>query len=188
MSVVHLIDASEAPLLAKKFFGGGDPGPITASMAHVPELLEPALSFIGGVLSPSSIDFRTKEIVILRTSVLLQCRYCIDSHTPVALDSGLSSEETHWLRNETALPIAEVFSSGRERSLIHWTDAVGGQIGRVDPAVRDVFTKHFPEHEVVEITMLIGATMLLNRYATSLELPVNDATLTRLAKDGFVAS
>jgi AhpD family alkylhydroperoxidase len=188
MSVVHLIEADEAPLLTKKFFGGGDPGPITATMAHVPELLEPALSFIGGVLSPSSIDFRTKEIVILRTSVLLQCRYCIDSHTPVALDSGLTPEETHWLRNEVTAPIASVFSSAREQSLIGWTDVVAGKVGRVDVIVRDAFTKHFPEHEVVEITMLVGATMLLNRYATSLELPVNDGTLTRLAKEGFAAS
>jgi AhpD family alkylhydroperoxidase len=183
---VRALSEVDAPLLAKRFYGGGDPGPIAATMAHVPELLETALPFIGGALSPSAIDFRTKEIVILRTSVLLQCRYCIDSHTPVALDSGLSHAETSALRNEDE-PL-NVFASPRERALISWNDAVAGTVGRIDPAVRAEFAAHFAEHEIVELTLLIGATMLLNRYATSLELPVHPDTLIRLAKEGFAAS
>jgi len=186
-AMVHLLSEAEAPLLAKRFYGGGDPGPITASMAHVPELLEAALPFLGAALSPSAVDFRTKEIVILRTSALLHCRYCIASHTPVALDSGLTHDETHWLRNESTMPVADVFGSPRERALITWNDAVAGQVGPVDPRVRAAFQEHFAEHEVVEITLLIGATMLLNRYATSLELPVNGETLARLAREGFTA-
>jgi AhpD family alkylhydroperoxidase len=186
--MVRQLSEAEAPLLAKRFFVGGDPGPITATMAHVPELLETALPFIGGALSPSAIDFRTKEIVILRTSVLLQCRYCIDSHTPVALDSGLSHDETAWLRRETDTALSDVFSSARERALIGWNDTVAGDVGRVNAAAREEFKTHFAEHEIVEITLLIGATMLLNRYATSLELPVSPDTLARLAKEGFASA
>jgi AhpD family alkylhydroperoxidase len=185
---VRQLTEAEAPLLAKRFFGGSDPGPITATMAHVPELLETALPFIGGALSPSAIDFRTKEIVILRTSVLLQCRYCIDTHTPVALDSGLSLDETAWLRKESDKDVADIFMSPRERALIAWNDTVAGEVGRVNTAARDEFKSHFAEHEIVEITLLIGATMLLNRYATSLELPVSPDTLTRLAKEGFASA
>ena len=44
---------------------------------------------------------------------------------------------------------------------------------------------HFEQYEIVELTLLIGATMLLNRFATSLELPVGDATVHRLVADGF---
>ena len=182
--LVHIIEADQAPLLAKAFFGGGDPGPITATMAHVPELVEVALPFLGTILSPTNIDFRTKEIVILRTSALLACRYCVDSHTTVALDAGLTAEEAHTLRNETS-SIPEVFSVPREQALIAWIDAVATGTGRVAPATRAEMGKLFAEHEIVELTVLIGATMLLNRYASALELPVGADTITRLAAEGF---
>jgi len=37
----------------------------------------------------------------------------------------------------------------------------------------------------VELTVLVGATMLLNRFCSALELPSSDETLQRLARDGF---
>ena len=63
-----IVTAAQAPLLAQPFLAGGDPGPIVAALAPVPEALEVAMPFIGMVLGPSAIDVRTKEIVILRTS------------------------------------------------------------------------------------------------------------------------
>ena len=46
----------------------------------------------------------------------------------------------------------------------------------------------FCEAEVVELTLLVGVTLLLNRYATSLALPVNDDVVARLASEGFSRS
>lgn len=185
MAVVTPLTEDQAPLLARPFFAGGDPGPITAALAHVPELLETALPFLGAILSPSSIDFRTKEIVILRTSALLACRYCVDSHTPVALDSGLESAQVRALRNEVGHDVREAFTHQRDRALIGWNDEVAGKTGAVSKAVAHEMAAHFEQYEIVELTLLIGATMLLNRFATSLELPVGDATVHRLVADGF---
>ena len=181
--VVELLGAHDAPLLARGFYGGGDPGPIVASLAHVPELLEVALPFIGATLGPSSIAFRTKEIVILRTSVLLGCRYCVASHTPVALDSGLTHREVHALRNEAS--VDETFDSLRDRLLIAWTDAVAGNQTIPDKLTNDMRAS-FAAHEIVELTLLVGCTLLLNRYATALRLPVGEATVARLEAEGMV--
>jgi len=70
-------------------YGGGDPGPIVAALAQVPELLQVAVPFIGAALGPSGIDWRSKEIVIVRTSALAGGHYCVAAHTVVALDAGL---------------------------------------------------------------------------------------------------
>jgi AhpD family alkylhydroperoxidase len=185
MTIVDVVGPDQAPLLAQPFYAGGDPGPITATMAHVPELLDVALPFIGAVLSPSSIDFRTKEIVILRTSCVMGCRYCIDSHTPVALDSGLSMEQVRALRDEPGFDVNEVFISVRDRALIRWTDDVGGGKGPVAEEAGAGMKTAFEQHEIVELTLLIATTLLLNRYATALQLPVGDGTIERLAADGF---
>ena len=193
--LVAALSAENAPLLAQPFYEGGDPGPIAATMAHVPELLEVALPFIGMALGASSIDFRTKEIVIVRTSALLGCRYCIDSHTTVALDSGLSHQQVGLLRDEpTSSDVGSndrsafdaAFPSARDRALILWIDAVAGSIGAVSPRANDAVKASFADHEIVELTLLIGATMLLNRYATALQLPVGAATIERLIVEGFL--
>ena len=155
-------------------------------MAHVPELAEVALPFIGAVLSPSAIDWRTKEIVILRTSALMRCRYCVESHTPVALDSGPSNPQVHALRGEG--PLAEAFDDECERVLIEWTDAVALGPGPVPDEVRARVAATFSEAEMVQLTLLVGVTLLLNRYATSLGLPVGDATVARLTQEGFARS
>ena len=46
----------------------------------------------------------------------------------------------------------------------------------------------FAEAEIVELTLLVGVTLLLNRYATSLGLPVDPSTIERLAREGFQRS
>ena len=184
--LVRMLAKADAPLLTQPFYAGGDPGPITASMAHVPELLEVALPFIGAVLSPSAIDWRTKEIVIVRTSALMRCRYCIESHTPVALDSGLSHAQVHALRDEEQ--VASVFGDERDLVLIEWTDAVASGPGPVPEAAARRAAAWFSEAEIVELTLLVGVTLLLNRYATSLALPVDPSTIERLAREGFARS
>jgi AhpD family alkylhydroperoxidase len=185
MTVVDVIGADQAPLLARPFYAGGDPGPIAATMAHVPELLDVALPFIGAVLSPSSVNFRTKEIVILRTSSVMGCRYCIDSHTPVALESGLTVEQVRALRNEPGFALDQAFTADRDRALIRWTDEVGGGKGAVGEQATAAMRSAFEQHEIVELTLLVATTLLLNRYATALQLPVGDGTIDRLAAEGF---
>ena len=189
--LVSALVAEDAPLLMRPYYAGGDPGPILATMAHVPELTEVAMPFLGVVLGASSVDFRTKEIVIVRTSALLGCRYCIDSHTTVALDAGLSFGQVRALRESSAFitdaELTPVFASRKERALITWIDAIAFGRGAIAAPANEAITSNYADHEIVEITVLIGATMLLNRYATALQLPVGASTLERLAVEGFGA-
>jgi AhpD family alkylhydroperoxidase len=185
MTVVEPIAPDQAPLLARPLYGDGDPGPITATLAYVPELLETALPFIGAVLSPSSIDFRTKEIVILRTSCAMACRYCVDSHTPVALDAGLTVAQVRALRGEAGHTVGAEFTDRRERALIAWTDEIANGKGPAGDDVTAAMTALFADHEIVELTLLASTTVLLNRYASTLRLPVAASTIERLAAEGF---
>jgi AhpD family alkylhydroperoxidase len=183
--LVDILDASTAPLLARHLFADGDPGPIAATLAHVPELVAPVLPMLGAVLSPGGLDVRTKEIAIVRTSAVLSCRYCIDSHTGVALDAGLSHAEVQALRRE--LDVDEAFPADRDRVVIEWIDAVAGGRGPIDAQLRSRVASQLTQAAIVELTLLVGTTMLLNRYATALGLPVGATTSARLVAEGFAA-
>jgi AhpD family alkylhydroperoxidase len=184
MSTVALVGTDQAPLLARPLFERGDPGPIAASLAHVPELLEVAWPFLGTVLGPSALSFRVKEMVIVRVSALMECRYCVQTHTAVALVAGLGRDEIRALRGRE--PLEAAFADAAERALLAWVDAVARGPGNVDPDIRAGLRPHFADYEVVEITMLVGATLMLNRYATALELPTSAGTLRRLAAENLL--
>jgi len=183
VTAVRILDAEQAPLLARRYYADGDPGPLVAALAQVPELLTTALPFIGTVLGASAIDVRTKEIVIVRTSVLQRCRYCVQTHTVVALDAGLSRDEVGALRGDG--PAEEAFADPRERALLAWIDAVAGETGPVGDAPTAAVQRHWVDHEIVELTAVIGATMMLNRFATALRLPTSSQTVDRLVAEGL---
>lgn len=183
MPRIELLDASTAPISAAAFFAGGDPGPIVAALANVPELLAPTLAFVGAALGPGAASLRHKEFAILRTSALQGCRYCIHAHTAVALDAGLTAAEVHALRGE--VPLESAFGDPGERALIGWIDALAGATGPVLDHVWALARASWPEHVLMELAVTIGATTFLNRFATGFELPTSPDVLARLDREGF---
>jgi AhpD family alkylhydroperoxidase len=180
---VRLITAEQAPLLARPYFADGNPGPIVAALAHVPELLEVTMPFLDAALGPSAVDARTKELVILRTSAVLGCRYCTQTHTVVARNTGVSVQEVAALRGEAAL--AAAFTDSRELALLRWVDAVAVGPGPVPDAARQTARAQLGDPDLVELTLLVGATLLLNRFCTALDLPTSPKVLRRLAEEGW---
>jgi AhpD family alkylhydroperoxidase len=183
MTLVDLIDEQSAPLLVRHLFTDGDPGPIAAALAQVPELCQVALPFIGAALGPSHVPLRWKEIAILRTSVLLGCRYCIEAHTVVALDAGLTSDEVAALRGGREGGAG--LTDPTEAAVLAWVDEVAAGKGPVPDAIGRALRDRVDDHTVVELTVTVGTTMLLNRLATALGLPSSPAVLQRLAAEGF---
>lgn len=183
-SLVPLVEADQAPILARPYYPtDGPPSALTASLAHVPEVLEVALPFVGRVLGSTALDARRKEIVVLRTSALLECRYCVQTHTAVALDSGLSRAEVEALRGEAE--IEEIFADPRERALIGWVDEVALGRGSAGEEVSARAREAMGDPELVELTLVAGATLMLNRYCSALGLPTSPATLARLVEEGL---
>ncbi len=183
MPRVELLDAADAPLTVQPYFANGDPGPIVAALATVPEMLAPTLGFIGPALGAGAVGVRVKEFAILRTSALQGCTYCVHSHTVVALDVGLSEPEVRALRGE--VPLEDGFPDAAERAVIGWIDALAGATGAIPEDVWSTAREHWPEHALVEVAITVGATMFLNRFATGLQLPSSAAVIDRLSAQGM---
>jgi AhpD family alkylhydroperoxidase len=181
MARLRLLDSTTAPLGCRPHFEGRDPGPIVAALAQVPELLAPTVAFLGAALGPGAASLRHKEMAILRTSWLQGCRYCTQAHTAVALDAGLSPDEVRALRGE---PLEDAFSDPAERVLLDWIDATAAG-GPVHDRVWDNVRAFWPEHILVEVSVTIGATLFLNRFATGFELPSAETVIERLTTEGW---
>jgi AhpD family alkylhydroperoxidase len=186
MSRVELLTPATAPISLRSYFQSGQPDPLIASLAQVPELLEVALPFIGMTLSPSGINFRSKEIVILRTSAWQGCRYCMGIHSVIAYESGFSIDELKILRAPSGE--TSIFSE-QEQALLTWVDLLsqtGREISETASTIASKSIKSFyTDAEVVELTMVVGATIMLNRYCTALKLPVAKIHIDALEQIGL---
>jgi AhpD family alkylhydroperoxidase len=183
MSLISLPTKSQAPITTRSFFSEETASPIISSISHVPELLLKGMPFIGQALGPSSIDFRTKEIMILRASAQLHCTYCINTHTFVSIQAGLTHDEISALRGEKE--VEEIFTNPKEKLLIDWTDAMANHSAPIKPELKELMTQHYSDSEIVEFSLCIGATIMLNRYATALSLPVDANHILTLKDNGF---
>ncbi len=161
---VELLAPERAPLLARPYYERGHPGPIAAALANVPELMEPMLSFTAAVFGPTSVEARLKEIVVLRVSSANGCLYCTQTHSGIARRMGFSAEEVAALRGESPVP---GHWSPRELALFCFSEALSARPEEAVEPLRPLFDKP----QIVELVTLGAATILLNRFATALELP-----------------
>jgi AhpD family alkylhydroperoxidase len=177
---VDLIPVDQAPLLARPWYReDGSASPITRALAQVPELLDVTMPFIGTLYEAGAVDLRAKELVILRVSAVNRCRYCVATHTVAAWDAGLTEPQTAALRGS-----AEGLGD-RDTALVAWCDAISRSGQPVCDEVAARLREHFAEHELVELTLVATATLMLNRFCTALELAPTEATVERLAAAGI---
>ena len=181
---ITLVAADQAPLLMRDLFAGGDPGVIVRALATVPELGELAVPFLGAALGPGSVTPAVKETVVLRTSVVSGCRYCVDARSLVALDLGLGTERVAALR-DTDPGQRPLRVDDDTAALVAWTDAVTMARGAIPDQVHAALADRYADHQIVELLVTLGATIFLNRLCTGLSLPSSPETLARLAAEGF---
>ncbi len=165
MAKVELLTAERAPLLARPFYERGDPGPIASALAQVPELMDSALPFMAAVFGPTSVEARPKEIGVLRVSAANGCRYCTETHTAVARRMHFDVAEVAALRGEALPP--ESFARV-ERALIAFSEALSAR----PEVAAELLRPYFSDAQIVELVTLGAATIMLNRFATALELPL----------------
>jgi AhpD family alkylhydroperoxidase len=174
---VQLVESTDAPLLARPFYSrDGESSPIVRALAQVPELLPVAMPFVAQVLGASAVDLRTKELIILRVSHEAGCSYCVGAHRLAAADAGVEAMEDAALRGR--VPLERAF--GRDEvALLRLCDAVAGG-GEVADRVIEPVRRRLGDHGLVEVVMVAATTLMLNRFCTSLRLPLTNASASRL--------
>lgn len=155
-------------------YAAGDPSNITKALAGSPDTLAAMAPFLSQVMNPTTVDLATKELVVLRVSVVNRCNYCVPTHQVVARAAGLSSKAV------ATLSTPELAADGltpRQHTLAAYCDQVVADAAAVGDELLAAMRKHFEEHEIVELTVLAGAITTLNYIASVAGLPLDPGTL-----------
>jgi alkylhydroperoxidase family enzyme len=142
---------------------------LPAVIANSPKLINSLVGLFGQVHSPG-LSEAENQIVLLTDAVTNSSAYAVAFHTTLALQQGISSEETTAIR-ERRLPRDKRFAalSALAKGLIEKRGHVSEQ--ELDSFIAAGYTKE----QVLEVIAIVAASTITNYTGTIANPPLEDA-------------
>ena len=141
---------------------------LPAVIANSPKLINSLVGLFGQVHSPG-LSEAENQIVLLTDAVTNSSTYAVAFHTALALQQGISSEETTAIR-ERRLPTDKRFAalSALAKGLIEKRGHLSEQ--ELDSFIAAGFTKE----QVLEVVTIVAASTITNYTGTIANLPLDE--------------
>jgi uncharacterized peroxidase-related enzyme len=141
------------------------------TVAHRPEILQTMIAHMEAVLNTGTLPTSLKELVIVRTSQMNACEYCLASHSLLAKKLGYSEEQI------AALPRFESSASfsRREKAALRLAERLTRNERPLDDAELADLRTHFSEGEIVELMAASGLFNYFNRFNNLLAMEPTQA-------------
>jgi len=171
MARVPLLEEKDHPELAEtiakiKGARGGRLINIYRLMLHSPALANAWFDLNQAVRYGTEIDGQSRELAVIRVAILNDVEYIQRAHGPAyALKEGLTPEQVAAVANWRA---STLFSE-QQCALLAYTDAMTRDIA-VSDDVYSGLRNYFSERQTVELTLLIGAYIMLTRFLKALKV------------------
>jgi AhpD family alkylhydroperoxidase len=141
---------------------------LAASIANSPKLVT-ALSAVFQQVHSSSLTEQEIQIVLLTDAVANSCTYAVAFHTALALQQGVSSEETDAIRARL------VPTDGRFAALSTLAKALIEKRGHLSEQELDVFmAAGFTKEQILEVIAIVAASTITNYAGTIVNPPLED--------------
>ena len=141
------------------------------TVAHRPEIFATMIAHFEAILNTGTLPTRLKELLIVRTSQLNGCDYCLASHTAISRKLGWSSEQLDHLAEYES---RDDFSAA-EKAAIHLAEKMTADSNRYTDAEFAHLRSFYDEGEVVELMAAIGIFNYFNRFNNLLQMESTQA-------------
>ena len=136
------------------------------TVAHRPEIFATMIAHFEAILNTGTLPTRLKELVIVRTSQLNACEYCLASHTAISRKLGWTDEQLHHLaeyenRNDF---------SPAEKAALHLAEKMTSDANNYTDAEFARLRSFYDEGEVVELMAAVGLFNYFNRFNNLLQM------------------
>lgn len=136
------------------------------TVALRPEIFETMIAHFQAILNTGTLPVKLKELVIVRTSQLNACRYCLGSHTQICRKLGWTDNQ---IENLADYANRDDFTPAEKIALRLAEEVTLGSNQISDAFFAEVRT-HYAEGEVVELLAAIGLFNYFNRFNNALQL------------------
>ncbi|HLH90441.1 MAG TPA: carboxymuconolactone decarboxylase family protein [Xanthobacteraceae bacterium] len=126
------------------------------------------MAHLNSYLQEASIETGLRHLVLLRVSQINGCAYCVDLHSHEALRDGEKAQRLHLL---VVWRETDLFSPREKAALAYAESVTLVAETHVPDADYQEAARHFNEHELVDLTLLIATMNAWNRMAISFRRP-----------------
>ncbi len=141
------------------------------TIAHRPEILETMIAHFEAILTTGTLPTKLKELVIVRTSQLNACEYCLASHSLIAKKLGWSEAQIAGLEN---FDQRDDFSEA-EKAALRLAETMTLRSNGMSDAQFEELRGYYDEGEVVELMAAIGLFNYFNRFNNVLQMEATTA-------------
>ena len=148
--------------------------------SHSPRAAQSIFGFIVAIARQEitgEVDKQTKALIIIKTSMLNSCSYCIGHNLTFGKAAGLSDEQIAILDGDYLN--SELFTPG-QRAALAWSEYLTERTHRSHPEAMVNLKAHYSEAQIIEITMLCGQTNFWNRLTDGLKIDMEDVEVQNL--------
>ena len=121
---------------------------------------------IMAILKDGVIDWKTKELLILKATQRTQCQYCVVQHERVSNMLGIEDAKIADLDGDT-YKTSEHYNEG-EKALLDLTVQIGEGANRVSADLWQRLHAHWSEPEIVDAVFVITIYIAVSKFGDAL--------------------
>ena len=133
---------------------------------HQPEYGAAFTDMIMVILKDGVIDWKTKELLILKATQRNECKYCVVQHERVSNMLGIEDAKIAALDGDTYKTSA-LFTDG-EKALLDLTVQIGEDANRVPAELWDRLHAHWTEPQIVDAVFVITIYIAVSKFGDAL--------------------
>ncbi|MGB5330690.1 MAG: carboxymuconolactone decarboxylase family protein [Gammaproteobacteria bacterium] len=133
---------------------------------HQPEYGTVFTDMIMAVLKDGVLDWKTKELLILKATQRNQCQYCVVQHERVSDMLGISQDKIADIDGDR-YKTSEHFSEG-EKALLDLTVQIGEDANRVSAELWERLHANWSEPEIVDAVFVITIYIAVSKFGDAL--------------------
>lgn len=133
---------------------------------HTPELGTVFTDMIMAILKDGELDWKTKELIILKATHRNECQYCVVQHETLSKRMGIADEKIKDIgddRYRTSRHFTEA-----EKTLLDLTVQIGIDANSVSDELWSRLHTHFTEPQIVEAVFTITTYIAVSKFGDAL--------------------
>ncbi len=140
------------------------------TVAHRPEIFQTMIAHFEAILNTGTLTTKLKELVIIRTSQLNHCDYCLASHRRIGIKLGWSQDQLDHLAEYAE----RTDFSAAEKTALQLAERMTRNAGALSDEEMAQLREHYSEGEIIELMAAIGLFNYFNRFNNLLDMePTN---------------
>lgn len=133
---------------------------------HTPNLGRVFTDSVMEMLQDKYLDWKTKELIILKATHRNDCQYCVVQHEAVSQRLGISKEKIADIDGDK-YKTSPHYTEG-ERALLDLTVQIGVDANRVSKGIWDRVKAHYDESQIVEAVYVITQYIAISKFGDAL--------------------